>query len=126
MAMSDSSAGETTVLFRPMGPEELALVEQSRFTEFPPRLEGQPYFYPVQNEEYATQIARDWNAKSAGFGYVTRFRIRTQYLAQFDLRTVGGAIHKEYRIPAHGLSEFNRNIVGKIEVIAEFRGPQTQ
>jgi hypothetical protein len=122
------SIEETTVLFRPIGPKELALIEKSGFAEFPARLEGQPYFYPVQNQEYATQIARDWNAKSAetGSGYVTRFRVRTEYLARFELKTVGSAIHKEYWIPAHNLPEFNRNIVGKIEVVAEFHGPQTQ
>jgi hypothetical protein len=120
------SIEETTVLFRPIGPMELALIEKSGFAEFPARLEGQPYFYPVQNEVYATEIARDWNAKSAGSGYVTRFRVRTEYLARFDLKTVGSAIHKEYWIPAQDLPEFNRNIVGKIEVVAEFHGPQTQ
>ena len=31
-------------------------------------------------------------------------------------------MHEEYWIPAKDLEEFNRNIVGKIEVIAEFRG----
>lgn len=122
--MSDPFVAETTVLFRPVGPKELALIERSGFAEFPPRLEGQPYFYPVQNEEYATQIARDWNAKAAeiGAGFVTRFRIRTEYLARFELRTVGGALHQEYWIPAQELAEFNRHIVGKIEIIAEFRG----
>lgn len=29
--------------------------------EFPPRLLDQPFFYPVLNEEYASQIARKWN-----------------------------------------------------------------
>jgi len=114
---------DSTVLFRPVGPKELALIEQSGFSEFPPRLEGQPYFYPVQNEEYAVQIARDWNAKNPeiGAGYVLRFRVRTEYLARFELRTVGSAIHKEYWVPADDLPEFNQNIVGKIEMIAEFR-----
>jgi len=127
MAMSDSWGAETTLLFRPVGPKELALIAKSGFAEFPPRLEGQPYFYPVQNEEYARQIARDWNAKSPeiGAGFVTRFRVQTDYLTRFELRTVGGAIHQEYWIPAEELPEFNRNIVGTIEVIAEFRGPQS-
>ena len=35
---------------------------------------------------------------------------------------VGGRTHEEYWIPAEDLEEFNQNIVGKIEVIAEFRG----
>jgi hypothetical protein len=34
---------------------------------------------------------------------------------------VGAAIHKEYWIPAEDLDEFNRHLLGKIEVTAEFR-----
>lgn len=37
------------------------------------------------------------------------------------MRTVGGRVHQEYGIPAEELAEFNRNLVGPIEVIAEFR-----
>lgn len=123
-----TSQSNVTVLFRPVGPRELALIQASGCCEFPPRLEGQPYFYPVQTEEYATQIARDWNAKNPaiGAGFVTRFRVRTEYLARFELNIVGSAIHKEYWIPAEELPEFNRNIVGKIEVIAEFKAPPNQ
>jgi len=54
---------ETTVLFRPVGQKELDLIRESDFTAFPPRLPEQPIFYPVLNEHYATQIAREWNAK---------------------------------------------------------------
>lgn len=54
---------DTTVLFRPVGPAELKLIAETGYREFPPRLPGQPILYPVLNEEYATQIARDWNAK---------------------------------------------------------------
>ncbi len=36
-------------------------VEESSWMRFPPRLPEQPIFYPVENEEYAIQIARDWN-----------------------------------------------------------------
>ncbi len=50
------------VLWRPTGPEELvALVEAAGWRAWPPRLPGQPIFYPVLSEEYATKIARDWN-----------------------------------------------------------------
>ena len=113
---------ETTILFRPVGPEELRLIAESGHAAFPPRLPGQPVFYPVLNEEYAVQIARDWNAKSpSGAGFVTRFAVRTPYPAQFQVQKVGGATHLEYWIPAEKLEEFNRNIIGKIEVIQEFR-----
>jgi hypothetical protein len=115
---------ETTILYRPVGLEELELIRSSDFTRFPPRLAEQPIFYPVLNEEYATQIARDWNGRHnvSKVGYVTRFRIRNEYLHRYDVQRVGGSTHQEYWIPAEDLEEFNQNIVGKIEVIAEYRG----
>jgi hypothetical protein len=114
---------DTTFVFRPVGAEELRLIAASEYRSFPARLPGQPIFYPVLNEEYATQIARDWNAKNsaAGVGYVTRFAVRTEFLAQFAVQKVGGAKHLEYWIPAEKLDEFNRHIVGKIKVVSEFR-----
>jgi hypothetical protein len=115
---------QTTILYRPVGASELRLIAESGYTAFPPRLPGQAIFYPVLNEEYATQIARDWNTKNPASpaGYVTRFAVKTSYLSQFTIQKVGGALHLEYWIPAEKLEEFNQNIVGKIEVISEFRG----
>lgn len=115
---------ETTVLFRPVGENELRLIAESEYRAFPPRLSGQPIFYPVLNEEYATQIACDWNAKGSQSktGYVTRFAVKTDYLSQFTVQKVGGSLHLEYWIPAEKLGEFNQNIVGLIEVISEFHG----
>ncbi len=107
-------------LFRPVGPKELKLIQEVEYRAFPPRLPEQPIFYPVLNEGYATQIARDWNAKDSGAGYVTRFRVNTEFLSRYPVQTVGGIVHQEYWIPAEELAEFNRNIIGKIEVIAEF------
>ncbi len=100
------------------------MIEQSGFTAFPPRLPEQPIFYPVTNEAYAAKIARDWNAKynENKVGYVTRFEVKKSFLDDYETRIVGGSEHEEYWIPAEDLEEFNRNIVGKIEVIAEFRG----
>ena len=49
-------------LWRPVGPQELRLIEQSNWTAFPPRLPEQPIFYPVLTRSYAQQIARDWNS----------------------------------------------------------------
>jgi len=93
---------ETTLLFRPVGDSELRLIANSGFRAFPPRLPGQPIFYPVLDQEYATQIARDWNAKNSRSkaGYVTRFAIKTEYLSQFTVQKVGGLFHLEYWIPA--------------------------
>ena len=57
-------------LFRPVGQKELDLIWESGWSAFPPRHAFQPVFYPVTNEEYAAQIARDWNTKDAASGYV--------------------------------------------------------
>ena len=118
-------AEATATLFRPVGQKELGLIAASGFRSFPPRLPEQPIFYPVLNEEYASQIAREWNTKDArsGFvGYVTRFAVRAAFLAQYPVKIVGAREHAEYWIPAEDLADFNRNIVGQIEVIREFRG----
>lgn len=110
----------TTILFRPVGPKELALIAASNFQEFPPRLPEQPIFYPVLNEEYARQIARDWNVPESGSGYVTRFAVNSAFLSRYDPQQVGSSIHRELWIPAEDLPELNRNIIGPIEVIAEY------
>jgi hypothetical protein len=114
---------ETTTLYRPVGQNELKLIRLGGYREFPPRLPDQPIFYPVLNEDYATQIARDWNTKSGSRrGFVTCFKVRTAFLCRYEIKTVGSSIHQEYWIPAEDLPEFNSNIVGLIEVIAEFQG----
>ena len=91
---------------------------------WPPRLPEQPIFYPVTNPEYAAQIARDWNSTSATAdftGYVTRFRVRSAFLARYDVQTVGSSRQREYWIPAEDLAELNRNIVGQIDIVAEYQ-----
>ncbi|AJT41578.1 hypothetical protein [Psychromicrobium lacuslunae] len=115
------SVENLTTLWRPTGPEEMALLEANGFTAWPPRLPEQPIFYPVLNEDYAVRIARDWNVKASGVGFVTRFKVRSSYLETFDIHQVGGASILEYWIPAEELDAFNANMVGKIEVVAEFR-----
>jgi hypothetical protein len=113
---------KTTTLWRPVGQAELDLTAATGFTRFPPRLPEQPIFYPVCNEEYATEIARRWNTKDDEVGYVTRFEVRTEFLNRFEVRIVGSRIHAEYWIPAEQLAEFNDAIVGTIAVVKRF-GP---
>jgi hypothetical protein len=120
---------KTITLYRPVGQKELDLIRETGFHEFPPRLEWQPIFYPVLNEAYAIRIAKEWNTKDAAsgyVGYVTRFEVRADYLSQFTVQEVGSTELQEYWIPAEGLAEFNRNIVGLIEVIREYRGENTE
>jgi hypothetical protein len=114
------SDDDTITLYRPVGPIELKLIEESGFRAFPLRLPEQPIFYPVLTEEYATKIARDWNVPASGAGYVTRFKVTASFLARYDIQNAGGRDHQEYWIPAEDLAAFNAHIRGKIEVIASF------
>lgn len=116
---------ETVTLWRPTGKNELTLVEESGFTKWPSRLPDQPIFYPVLNEDYAERIARDWNMKYQGAGYVTRFEVEKAYLDKFEVQQAGGQTILEYWIPAEELEEFNSHIVGKIQVVSEFIREET-
>ncbi|MFE7562846.1 ADP-ribosylation/crystallin J1 [Kitasatospora sp. NPDC057500] len=116
-----ATAPATTTLWRPTGPEELALVEAADRRAWPPRLPDQPIFYPVLNEDYAIRIARDWNVPASGVGYVTRFEVDTAFLARYPVRQAGGRTILELWVPAEELPEFNRHLVGRIEVVHEFR-----
>jgi hypothetical protein len=117
--MSDKS--DTVILWRPVGPAELELIRAAAMRAFPPRLPEQSIFYPVTTEEYAVKIARDWNVPASGVGYVTRFRVRRDFLDRYNVEEAGGREHREYWIPAEDLDAFNAAIVGEIEVTVEFR-----
>jgi hypothetical protein len=123
--METSTVEQLATLFRPVGQRELDLIRQSGMAAFPARLPHQPIFYPVLCESYAIQIARDWNTKDGGSGFVghvTRFQVRATFLSAYPVQKVGGRDALEYWIPAEDLDTFNRNIVGPIEVIHAFRG----
>ncbi len=95
----------TVTLSRPTGQAELDLIRESGWNAFPPRLPDQPIFYPVLNESYATQIARDWNTKDGGIGYVVRFLVDQVFLDRYQVQTAGAREHQEYWIPAGELEE---------------------
>ena len=82
-----------TILFRPVGPKELELIASSGFKTFP----------------------------ASGAGYVMRFAVREEFAARFPIQIMGASVHQELWIPAEQLEEMNRNIVGLIEVIAEYK-----
>lgn len=114
---------ETKTLFRPVGMVELNLIKDTGYTAYPPRLPHQPIFYPVLTFEYAEQIAIRWNTKDEKAGYmgaVTRFEVEADYVSQFEVHRVGAMIHRELWVPAEELENFNRHIVGKIEVVAAY------
>ncbi|MFG2468765.1 hypothetical protein ACGFXB_25370 [Streptomyces canus] len=111
----------TTTLWRPTGPKELDLVRELDWRAWPPRLPEQPIFYPVLNEDYAIRIARDWNVKHDGAGFVTRFEVESDFLGRYPVQQAGGRTILELWVPAEELGELNAHIVGVIEVVHEFR-----
>ena len=111
----------TITLFRPVGPAELELIAAAQWRRFPPRLPEQPIFYPVMNVEYARQIARDWNVRESGAGFVTRFEVDAEFVSRYEVQTVGAAAHKELWVPAEELPRFNDHIVGLIEIVEAYR-----
>lgn len=117
---------DTVTLFRPVGTEELRLIEESGWIAFPPRLPEQPIFYPVTNATYAEMIARNWNTKynDDKRGFVTRFDVEADYASKFETKIVGGRECEELWVPADELDDFNKAIVGQIEVVSEFNAEQ--
>lgn len=111
---------DTITLFRPTGPQKLALVEAAGYLRWPPRLPDQPIFYPVTKEAYAIEIARDWNVAASGAGFVTRFEVRKAFMDRHAVHQVGAAHHTEWWVPAEELDDLNDNIVDTIEVIRRF------
>ena len=112
-------------LYRPVGLKELELVAASGWREWPPRLEGQPIFYPVLTEDYARRICVDWNTKdefSGHCGFVTRFEIDDAFAARYPVQLAGGRACPELWVPVEELAEFNRHIVGTITVTESVYG----
>jgi hypothetical protein len=111
---------ETTRLYRPVGMKEMELIAETDYKLFPPRLDWQPIFYPVMNQEYAEQIALEWNTvdEFSGFiGIVTAFEVKTAILEKYEVQNVGSKNHNELWIPSEDLAEFNANILDGIEVV---------
>jgi len=110
-----------TTLYRPLNQAELDLILQSEWKSFPPRLPEQPIFYPVTNEAYANQIAKEWNMPAYGVGHVVEFDLPSEYLTKYNIENVGGEMHNEYWIPAEELNDMNENILGRIRLIKTFK-----
>jgi len=116
---------KTIPLYRPVGEKELILIAESGFKKFPPRLEWQPIFYPVLNEEYASEIASKWNTTDSFgnyLGFVTKFKVTEEEFQKYKVENVGGKIHNELWVPAQDLANFSEAIVGEIEVVKVYIG----
>ena len=63
------------------------------------------------------QLYRPCRRKASGYkGYVLSFTVDDAYVSRYPVQTVGAARHQELWVPAEELEEFNRHIIGEIEV----------
>ena len=116
---------KTTTLYRPVGEKEMILIIKNDYKNFPPRLEWQPIFYPVLNENYASEIAEKWNTRDQSgnyLGFVTQFEVLESETDKYPAENVGAKNHNELWVPAEELDTFNQAIIGKINVIKVFVG----
>jgi len=67
------------------------------------------------------KIARDWNVKASGSGFVTRFEVLKSYLDGYEVQEAGGRALLEHWSPAEERNAFNAAIVGQIAVTQDFR-----
>lgn len=114
----------TITMFRPTGQPEFDLLEATGFKRWPPRLSGQPIFYPVTNIEYARHIASKWNTKdpkNGSVGYVFSFQVNKSFVDCYEIQRVGARHHTEWWIPAENLDNLNSNIVGTITLLETHR-----
>lgn len=103
----------------------MILIIESNYKKFPPRLEWQPIFYPVLDEDYTSEIAEKWNTRDkAGnyLGFVTEFEVLEDEVNQYPAQNVGARNHNELWIPSEKLEAFSQAIVGNIKVIKVFVG----
>ena len=111
---------KTTKLYRPVNKVELDLIQDSNWKRFPPRLPEQPIFYPVTNQEYASQITTEWNVPSYQNGFVTEFELDSDYLSKFKIEKVGLDYFTELWVPSEILEEFNDQIIDDIRIIEAY------
>src|SRR5258706_1319365 len=112
---------DVVTLYRTISQKELEVVAASEYHRWTPRLPEQPIFYPVANEEYAREISSQWNIPAGGVGFVTKFEVKKSFIKRYQIHKVGGKNHTEWWIPAEDLEELNKNIVGLIQIVGEYR-----
>lgn len=116
------------ILWRPVGLFELERIAAASWRAFPPRLPGQPIFYPVLTLRYAQDIARDWNTQDAASGwcgFVTEMAIEESFVARYPEQVVGARdVARELWVPAEDLGAFNARLQGAIRVLECFYGPR--
>jgi hypothetical protein len=98
---------ETVLLWRLVGENGLALIEESGFRRFPPRLDWQPIFLP--GAERGLRHAPRLRLEHPGWRHRVRhlLRGRRRAIARYEPHEAGGRELRDYWIPAEDLEAFN-------------------
>lgn len=107
----------TFTLYKPVSQKELDLIKKSGWQAFPSEITEQPFFYPLMKEAYSAQILKECSAPAYSVAYIMRFEIDVDFVSRYRIRNIGPNRHQELWVPTKELAEFNRHIVGPIEVV---------
>lgn len=120
----DAALGEgaPVQLWRPIGPEELGLIQESGWREWPPRPADQPTFTAVLGRDDAHALAQQGSGPDPGTGWVTQCEVEAGFMSRYAVTQVGGRRIRGYRIPAVDLADLNANLVGRIQRVETVRG----
>ncbi|HEX8350681.1 MAG TPA: hypothetical protein VF598_12025 [Hymenobacter sp.] len=110
----------TILLCRLINQQELDVIAASGWLAFPPCLPEQPIFFFALGPDYATQLAHDEDRPHDGVGYVVRFAVDADYVAQFPVQYATDRQQEGLWVPAEELTELNNHIFGQIEVVGVF------
>ncbi|WP_019529009.1 hypothetical protein [Dasania marina] len=118
-SITDTSA-KGIDLYKPITPVQLAALIRSGWRCLSPDTPEQLHFYPKLHRIYAESLARQWHAVEHSAGFVVRFTVPQEFIAGFELQTVGYDEHLEYKVPIAELTQLNSVIVGSIELLSAF------
>ncbi|NVO85483.1 ADP-ribosylation/crystallin J1 [Hymenobacter terrestris] len=103
----------TVLLYRPVTQAELDWIAASDWLAFP-LAQPEPLVFYLTPPESVTGLA------GADSSYLLRFALFADYAAQLPVEQVGSREPDALLVPAEELAEFNRQLVGRIEVISIF------
>lgn len=112
-------------MYRPVGPDELTLIKDSGFREFPPPLSAAANFlWVVTSVDYAHEIAEGWLACREGSAVVVEFSVHKDFITRNQNRMRSDARGSVLWIPREDIDDFNLHLLGDIRchLAAHHRG----
>ncbi len=115
----------TVTLYRPATAAQVSAIAGNRWRAFGSESLVGGYFYPMLHRSYARLLARQWNVRQYGEGFVLQCHVDARWLSQFQPHTVATAAQLEYCIAANDLPGFNAALRGSIHILQHYRQPMS-